>query len=619
MSDKRKNRKNDQTVTAHSSRAATVMERLKRNNKVEPSAFAGSRIGDLSAQKKFDIFIFIILFVFGIYQSIIYWGHQPVPHFDFHCFVAIGREILSFQIPSDYKRVPLTGILQIFFGKIAGGDCPELHGGWLLNSISHTLTLIFLWAAARKLIGIHAIWFAVIAIINPFGLQLLTESIAETPMLFFIWITFYLIFIRSKWAYLLAALATMVRYECAALIAGMFVFDMIDAKNKKERLLSFAYASLASVPLALWMVGTFLSQNTGGTHYLNIFRKNYTSQFVEGVENRTGFLKHAEILWQTGFYPLLQPSPGAEKSFMNAVFIFTKIFVAVTFALGAILGLIKKQWKILVLLIFLVPYFIIHAKYPYPIHRYHATIFAIVMLICVYGLCSFWSLVKNKIPKAIVITLQVILFITALTWLLNIADYLPRLKPMSAASVSLPLVAILVSVLALAAWIYFDRKFVFTKIVIVSVLALMIISNQFVVAGVVGNGERDIEFKYLTDWYVKNAKPAEKLVTTVPAILAILSPKHKDNFIHTNTFDANTPEDFVRECYQKNITYVAWDSREGLIPHDHYYKYWKMSNIAPLAAGKDIGPYQFITQFRVNQRRYLNLYRLRPLDQVMKR
>jgi hypothetical protein len=159
---------------------------------------------------------------------------------------------------------------------------------------------------------------------------------------------------------------------------------------------------------------------------------------------------------------------------------------------------------------------------------------------------------------------------------------------------------------------------ILTDVVIVFLMILMIISNQFMVAEVVGNGERDIEFKYLADWYCQNAKPGEKLVTTVPMILTIMAPQYKDCFIHTNTFDANNPDDFVTECYKRNITYVSWDSREGLATSDHYYKYWKMSNIAPLAAGRDIGPYQFIKKFPVNQRRYIYLYRLKPLPTATK-
>jgi hypothetical protein len=129
-----------------------------------------------------------------------------------------------------------------------------------------------LWLAGRKIIGRSAVWFAVIAIINPWGLQLLTEAIAETTLLFFIWATFYFIFIRSKWAYLFAALTTMVRYEGVALILGAFVMDMIEGKNKKERIMAFVYASMASIPLFLWLMGTVLSSHgMGTTHYFKVF------------------------------------------------------------------------------------------------------------------------------------------------------------------------------------------------------------------------------------------------------------------------------------------------------------------------------------------------------------
>jgi len=406
----------------------------------------------------------------------------------------------------------------------------------------------------------------------------------------------------------------MVRYECAALIAGAFVLDMIEGKNKNQRWLAFGYSALASIPLALWLLGTILSsRDLGATYYLNIFKKDYTSQFVEGVQNRTGIIRHLNILWQVGFYPLFTPSLQAEKSLVDTIFTINKIAVITTFLFGSIYGLCKRQWKILVLLIFLLPYFWIHSKYPYPIHRYHATIFAIVMLICIYGLCSFWTLIKDKLPAPAVILTQIIASLTAIIWILILAGYLPQISPMSRASVSLPYVAVLVVFIAFAAQ-RFLYKIRIKDFVVLTLMILMIVSNQFLVAGMVGNGERDIEFKYLVDWYRQNAKPGEKLVTTVPVILQIMAPEFKDNFIHTQTFDANNPTDFVKECYERNITYVAWDSREGLVPTDHYYKYWKMANIAPLSVGRDIGPYQFITPFRVNDRRYLYLYRLKPLQ-----
>jgi len=566
-------------------------------------------------EKYIEIFLFFLLLGFGIYQSIIYWGHKVVPHPDSTCFPAIGRQILSFEMPSDFKRVPLVGILQILMGKITGGRNPDFTGAWLLNSVAHSLTAVLLWLVGRKIIGRSAIFFAVIAIINPWGLQLLTEAIAETTLLFFVWLTLYFIFIRSKWAYLLACLASMVRYEGAALILCAFVYDMIEGKNKKERILSFVYASIASIPIVLWLAWTFLSRTgMGTTHYFKVFTKEYASQVMGGAEGRTGFIKHANMLWQVGFYNLFLPSPQSSQSFAEKLMSLSKVLVLVSFMFGSVYGLWKRQWKILVLLLLLVPYFLLHAVYPYPMLRYHATIFAIVLLICIYGLQSFWKLIDNKLklPKGVTVILQLIVIITALIWALGLSGFLSRLAQISEASVSLPFVSILMVFIALLAGRFAYKGSILKDFAILILMILIITSNQFVVAGVVGSGRSDIEFKYLADWYCDNAKKGEKLVTTMANLLVAMAPEYKDNFIEMDAFmDANSPSEFVEKCYKKNITYVTWDSRIGLAPGDDYYKIWKIQNIAMLAAGRDIGPYQFITPLRANERRYINVYKLR--------
>jgi hypothetical protein len=565
-------------------------------------------------KKYVEIFLFFLLLGFGIYHSIIYWAHQAVPHPDFSCFAAVGRQILSFQMPADFKRVPLLGMLQVLLGRITGGQSPDFTGAWLLNSIAHSLTAVLLWRVGRKIIGRSAICFALIAIINPWGLQLLTEAIAETTLLFFIWLTFYFIFIRSKWAYVFAALTSMVRYEGAALILCAFVLDMLEGKNKKERILAFVYASLASIPLFLWLAGTVLNQGMGTTHYFKVFTKEYASQVMGGAEGRTGFIKHANMLWQVGFYHLFLPSPRADRDFAELLINLSKMFVFVGFLFGSVYGLWKRQWKILVLLLFLVPYFWLHAEYPYPMPRYHATIFAIVLLICIYGLQSFWKLITGrfKLPKGIIIILQLVVIIIALIWVLGLTGFLPKLAQMSTAGASLPYVAILVSFVAIAAGYFAYKESILKEVTILALMILIAVSNQFAVASLVGNGASNIEFKYLADWYCQNAKKGEKLVSTMANLLASMAPEHKDNFLEMDAFaDANSPPEFVDLCYKKNITYVTWDSRIGLAPSDDYYKIWKINNIAMLAAGRDMGPYQFITQLVANQRRYINVYRLR--------
>jgi hypothetical protein len=407
----------------------------------------------------------------------------------------------------------------------------------------------------------------------------------------------------------------MVRYEGAALILCAFVMDMIDSKDKRQRIAAFVYAVLASVPFALWMFGTMLEWKAAGpTHYLNILSKDYVSQFIGGAEARTGFVKNAEILWEVGFYYLLIPFTKTENSIALAIFDANRIVVLANFLFGSVYGLYKRQWKILVLLLFFVPYFWIHAKYPYPIPRYYATIAAVVMLICIYGLYSFWKQIKDKLPKRMVEISKIIVLTAVLSWALIVfGDFSSvRAIELSRASVYLPYVAILAVFTALIAERYVYKREWLTDFVILALMTLMIASNQCGVVRTVGNGDRDIEFKYLLDWYKANAKKGEKLVTTAPSILQIMAPQYKDCFIHTDSFDANNPIDFVAECYRRNITYVAWDSRVGLLPTDHYYKYWKMANIAPLEAGEDIGPFQFITKLQtIFEYEYINLYRLK--------
>jgi hypothetical protein len=75
---------------------------------------------------------------------------------------------------------------------------------------------------------------------------------------------------------------------------------------------------------------------------------------------------------------------------------------------------------------------------------------------------------------------------------------------------------------------------------------------------------------------------------------------------------ADSPEEFVKACYDQNITYVVWATREGLRDeHTAYRQAMLHKNIAHLATPKSTGPYQFVTQVG-SEREYVNIFRLRP-------
>jgi len=399
----------------------------------------------------------------------------------------------------------------------------------------------------------------------------------------------------------------MIRYEGAALILAAFVMDMISRETKKEKIRALIYSAVASIPLTLWMLGTVLAwQSQGAVHYL---------KFIKDTGGEFALLEFVNLIWRMGFYPLLLPTPGTTKEAADMLLTLSKILVAGSFAFGAVYGLLKRRWDILALIIFLLPYLLIHAVHGVVIPRYCVPIHWIVLVICLFGLQNGWKLINkdDRVPKPIVIALQGLLLISAFVWFILLVPYLPKIAAMSRRSVSIPYVTI-----AFVAVIFAARRFVYKanhswQDLITSVLmCLIIVSNQFLLVRMVGSGQRDIEFKLLADWYSANATPGEKMLSTMANIARIFAPQHKDSFLGTSTIKADNPSDFAKKCLEENITYIAWDSRAGF-GGGFYYELWGLKNIKMLVEPKSIGPYEFVTQIRVSKNRFINIFRLRKM------
>jgi hypothetical protein len=69
-------------------------------------------------QQYFEIFLIAALLAFGIYQSVLYFGHKVVPISDFPDIVRTGHELLSLKVPTRFKQAPVVGILSA-----SGFDC----------------------------------------------------------------------------------------------------------------------------------------------------------------------------------------------------------------------------------------------------------------------------------------------------------------------------------------------------------------------------------------------------------------------------------------------------------------------------------------------------------------
>ncbi len=566
-----------------------------------------------AAEKRLDILTGALLFAFGVYNSIRFFGHTVVPISDFASFFQVGKSILSLQMPASFKYAPVVGILQNLLLPVSWGTAPVLTSGLLLNAILFPFIVVLFWLVGKRIIGRAAIWFSIIAAINPWTIYYLTEPIGETTFLFFILLSVYLIFCRSRWAYLAASITTMVRYEGAALIFAAFVIDLINKKDRRDIYKAFIYSFAASLPLIIWLILTAVTWQGGTSHYFNVFfSKEYTKGFTEPVSGRTGLLLHMRLLWQVAFHPLFIPYPGASNEFVDAISKIGTLACILGLVSALVCSIIRRSWEILVLIIFFVPYFVLHAYYPYPLTRFHSTIFWIALLIVWYGLQNTGTLLANKLrlPWQATMVLKTGAAIAAGLWFFNLAKRFSEIAAFSETSASLPYVSILVIGLIIAARMFFEGSLKIShNLCVVSMLCLVIASNQFVLVRLVGDGKRELEFKQLGEWFAANGKPDEKMAVYNNDPTQIYAGKNAQNV--TGFPKAESPQELVSKLCQQGITYVVWATREGFSRGEHtgYQQLNLNKNINFLEKPQDAGSYHFVTQIGSN-RGYVNVFRL---------
>jgi len=565
-------------------------------------------------EKRLHIFAILVLLVFGTYISILYFGHQVVPNSDFPAFVSTGRTILSFKLPSSFKRVPGLGILQIGLSCLVGGQHPVLTAGWLLNAILYPATLVLFYLIAREVIGKGAIWFVILITINPLAIRWMRHPVAETTLIFFIVLSIYFINRRSRWCYLFAAMTTMIRYEGAALILAAFVMDIIEAHSWKLRFKATLYSVLAGIPMSLWLLGMYLNRKVGTTVA--------SMPYVKYYGRKTSFGWCTGLMWDASVRPLLMLTPE-NKELLSLLGTIGKILLIVCLLAALIYMVYKKQWYVLPVVIFLTCYYLVHASKHGMRPRYCLpAVWAILMMGC-YGLRSIWLMVSAKkfIPREFVITMQIVVAAGSLIWFVWILKYLPYTAAQSQRSTTLPYCAMAVVILMLTGYIFVYRtRNISGNIAMAAVTLLLIVPNQFALARLVGSGSLDMEFVKLADWYVANAKPNEKMVTSMPHVVNLYAPKYKKYFVRSSSVTGKSPNEFVNNCYKRGITYVAWDSRIGLSVKNSYYNAWRIKNMAMLSRPRSIGPFTYIDEIRDKHypNRYIYIFRLEPLAKLQK-
>jgi len=565
-----------------------------------------------------------ILVLFGLVKAVAYWGAYAVPNPDFPGFVRVGEALWSGELPPSFKRGPVLGLMIVSLSRLMGDDV--MRAGWLWNAVLSVVNVVLVFAVARRLVPRAAPFVAILTMANPMVIHLQVNPIAETTMIFFMLVTVALIFRGSRWAYVAASVATMVRYECAALIVLMFLADGLRHRTPRRWAQAFGCAAAALIPFLIWMGCTYYYWQPGESHYI----RNYGHGVALGE-----FLKYC---WQVSFEPLLN-WPGAarqelaqllpleqaqamglffaseaEMQALDQVVVVVSWLTVAAAVMGAVLAImatiVRRHGPALVLWAFVLFYIIVHGLRAETVPRYVVPISWILILLTVFGHAWGWRRLRDRVGglSSVEPVLQAALLVGAAVWLAALLGYVVRYpSPRMVLAGPWVLWAGLAAVVAVGVLYLTARRFrgIWRVGATVAVVGVLFASYHAQAVRLVGNNTYYVEFKVLMDWFRDHTQPGEKLASRWATTLEFIVPTRRKDVVATQSLAAASLAEFIDHCRQEGVRYVTWSTRGSAATRRG------LEAIAPiLAQPQSIGPLQFVDRIVITPDRWINVFEL---------
>ncbi len=567
-------------------------------------------------RRRGEVCLSVMVVGLGVWQSIVFFGYKPVPPVDFISIVRTGHEVLSLKMPTNFMRAPVVGMLQAGLSYVAGGPCPDLRAGWLLNALVHPCNLLLFWLVARRLVGSAAIWLTLVVAVNPYVVSMLVNPIVETTLIFFCLLSTYLILQRSRWRYAAVAAATMVRYEAAALVVAAFIVDMIESTDWRTRVRTVVYSAMTCVPLGLWLLGTAVTWRSNNEHYLGMMFAEKSRSAVQAAEGTSGDIsKHLESVWRVCILVTLKLPRVLPVGVVKAIWQVSKVVSGVGLLVGVVYGLVRRQRGLLILVLFFVPYVLVHVSWLFLEERHYVSVLWVAVLLCWVGLSGIRDVILKWLGpcRRLDMVLQVGFAVLCVAGVVLMAGDLSVMHQEYPSLFGMAVVAMAVAVAVFAGRIaIYGRSLLTREVCAAAFVCVAIVSSHLTLGDVVGNGQGDMEFKLLARWYTEHAA-GEKMVTTMAAVTGLFAPEHAEDLVYMGTIEANGAEAFAKRCREAGVAYVVWDSRLGLRPRHYSYPLLGLENIAALQTAESTADYEFVERIEVNEWQFVNIFRVRAV------
>lgn len=485
-------------------------------------------------------------------QALMYFGHQAVPNPDFTAFKWAADRVLAGEFPVGEKRTPVLGLIHHALALLVPGPYRQLTAGWLLNAILHPLTALMFFTLARKRIGdVFAGFLSLAVFSNPQILRALVQPLAETLLFFLAIAFFWALDRRSKATWWIAGLASAIRYDSATLIGVACVLALVDASNRRERLVALGKSALAVLPAAAWLVAITL------TWPANHYGEDYLHD-VQAVKFRDSLGALFEVSWRCIADPYLSWAPTVRGNWWPAVQLTFMAACAILLGLGAWRALRTRDRTLLGALLHAVVFAGFLLSY-WVIPRYCGSLGWVCLLVVASGLHELGRWVPRESAWPGVVRWMVLL--GALWWSAVLvrrwgvlAEQYPEsftvLWLTSAALVAMTLIAALprpFEAVPGKSWLLPGA----------AVLSTMLLSNYRTVSCELADGRYEYEFREIASWLAQNAKPGDIVYTPSPEMVHYFLDSDLLTLTYVGAARGDTALEFFDFCELKRAAYIC--------------------------------------------------------------
>jgi hypothetical protein len=565
-------------------------------------------------------------------------GHFVKPHNDFLGFWESGRALWSGQLPASFKFAPAYPLVVVALGRVLGWtiapEAPDLLAAQWLNALLLPLNAVLTGLIGRRWLGSQACWPAVWFLLLPVGFYCTAQVLLEPLLVSLLLLTVLAIQRESRWAYVVAALASMTRYDAAGAIAGVALVDIW--RNRQWRAVG-RRAGLALLPLAAWLVLTAATWSTRGAgHYLQQIAQEpgFDIGWASAVVVRNAFSPDA-LRWPAALADLVPALPAVFEPALRGT--LRELLIALAPA-GALALLKRRDGAAVVALLIYAGYTLVHAVFAYQMERFGYPLVPLFLLACGCGLAALWR--QERWPAALAGAVLLVRLVAALLWP-GASPLSPAVGPVIAAGILLGLVivwprlcvssqgrsladtlravlgalafALLVTIIvgesaalyrppgrgaswaislpvlctvALAALPVFVMRPAHGRGAGLAVLALMTLAlvNIRSAAQQLGSGREMANVIEAARWVRAQARPEENVLCAEPALFSLFTGDERPTrFLGFAQIQAQNPPEVVAELRARGVAFIIWYDEVYQEHGPGYTKPWRLERFAALS------------------------------------